>query len=263
MHEGLETMSDESTTNIFQYLDMLFSKNLDNTNALGVFGKGRILQRVKKRQKNMTPKEKSELHITAWLLPERHKISDYYRSLPHEMNKQQKALAIRWLLERVHKNNNTSTIISDRNTSRFDRFHWSNPAFDKLLCSYYGRVSKRELCCCREILCTISELNTIYYEDVVANLLKEHKKSFLSRTKPKRRVLDFAMKSLIDKGIVRCKIQFREHGSEGLLKEYKILSLSEDIEYDVIAQMNRSIGKPYYEADQEPDNGDGDFAFRN
>jgi len=85
----------------------------------------------------------------------------------------------------------------------------------------------------------------------------------LSSTKPKRRILDFTIKSLIDKGIVRCKIEFREHGSERLLKGYKILSLSEDIEYDVIAQMNRSIGKPHYEVDQEPDNGDGDLASRN
>jgi len=86
---------------------------------------------------------------------------------------------------------------------------------------------------------TIWDVYDCYYDDIVVNLLKEHKKLFSNGVKPNNITVDTVIKSLIHKGIVKCKIYFREHGKHGFLKPCKILSLSKDIEYDVISEMDR------------------------
>ena len=95
---------------------------------------------------------------------------------------------------------------------------------------YYGRLNKRDMYVCREVLYSIWDLGDGYYDNIVANLVKEHKRLFATR----RKVYP-TIQRLVDKGIVKCKIYFRESRTDGLLKPKRILSLCKDMEIDAMS----------------------------
>ena len=102
----------------------------------------------------------------------------------------------------------------------------------------YVRLNKREIYTCDEILYSIWDSYDGYYDDVVSNLLREHKTLFGTRRKA-----DAIIQRLINKGIVSCKIYFREFGKDGLLKPKRILSLSKDVEIAAMSDLARTNEK--------------------
>ncbi len=93
--------------NYIEYLDKLFKRTrwvVRHTRDLNIEQKGRLLRRTRRALQRLKAQEKSELIIFTSLLPEYFKLSSYYQSLPSEMDEKQKALAMRWYLERVSKN---------------------------------------------------------------------------------------------------------------------------------------------------------------
>jgi hypothetical protein len=182
----------------------------------------------------MNAQAKSELNITALFLPERYKLSHYYQTLSSEMDDKQKALVMRWWLERTSKNPDKFNPISRRTDLQ-------RPASDKwlscILFQYYGRLSRREMYTCREILYSIWDSGDGYYDNIVSNLIKEHRPIF-----PTRRKVDPTIQRLINKWIISCKICFRESRTDGLLKPKRILSLCKDVEIAAMSEL-RSLNE--------------------
>lgn len=197
--------------------------------------KGQLLQKTRRAQERMNVQARSELNITRLLLPERYKLSPYYETLSSEMDEKQKALAMRWWLERIRTNRDKSDAINRR--TDLNRF-FSDISLHRTLYHYYGRLNKREIYTCTEILYSIWDSYDGYYDDVVSNLLREHKTFFTTRRKA-----DAIIQRLINKGIVSCKINFRESCADRLLKPKRILSLSKDVEIAAMSDLARTNEK--------------------
>lgn len=137
------------TPNIFGYLDNLFSQHIENIRPHTIKEKGQLLRRAKRAQGRMNAQAKSELNITRLLLPERYKISPYYETLSSEMDEKQKALAMGWWLDGIRTNRDKSNAINKR--TDLERYS-SDLSLYRILYHYYGRLNKREIYTCREIL---------------------------------------------------------------------------------------------------------------
>jgi predicted transcriptional regulator len=183
----------------------------------------------------MNAQAKSELNITTLLLPEHYKLSPYYETLSSEMDEKQKALAMRWWLERIRTNRDKSNAINRRTDLK--RYS-SDLSLHRILYHYYGRLNKREIYTCSEILYSIWDSYDGYYDDVVSNLLKEYKTLFTTSRKA-----DAIIQRLINKGIVSCKIYFRESGTDRILKPKRILSLSKDVEIAAMSDLTHTNEK--------------------
>lgn len=64
---------------------------------------------------------------------------------------------------------------------------------------------------------------------IVSDLMNEYKTLFLTEQNA-----NTTIERLVDKGIVKCKIHFREFGADKLLKPNRLLSLSIDVEREAI-----------------------------
>ncbi len=166
---------------------------------------------------------------TLW--PERYKLSPYYETLSSEMDEKQKCLVMRWRLEKIRANRDKSNAINKRTDLK--RYS-SDLSLHRILYHYYGRLNKREIYTCSEILYSIWDSYDGYYDDVVSKLLKEHKTLLTTRRKA-----DAIIQRLINKGIVSCKIYFREAGTNKLLKLKRVLSLSKDVEIAAMSDLAR------------------------
>jgi len=228
-------MTNCGTHNIFGYLDNLFSQHIENIRPHTIKEKGQLLRKAKRAQVRMNAQAKSELNITTLLLPERYKISPYYETLSSEMDEKQKSLAMRWWLERIRTNRDKSNAINRR--TDLNRF-FSDISLHRTLYHYYGRLNKREIHTCTEVLYSIWDSYDGYYDDVVSKLLKEHKTLFTARRK-----VDAIIQRLIDKGIINCKIYFKESNTDRLLKPKRILSLSKDVEIAAMSDLARTNEK--------------------
>jgi hypothetical protein len=78
---------------------------------------------------------------------------------------------------------------------------------------------------CIKILYAICDSGDGYYNHIEESLVKEHKRLFATR----RKVYP-TIQRLVDKGIVKCKIYFRQSRTDGLLKPMRMLRLCKDIE---------------------------------
>ena len=97
-------MNSKNGHDFFEYSDSLFNKALQYYSVPSTIKeKGQLLRKVRSALQRMNAQEKSELNIFTLLLPERYELSPYYQSLPSEMHEKQKALVIRWCLERIKK----------------------------------------------------------------------------------------------------------------------------------------------------------------
>lgn len=164
----------------------------------------------------MNAQDRSELNITTLLLPERYKLSPYYQTLSSEMNDNEKALVMRWWLEKTRKNPDKFNPINKRTNlqrSLSDNF------LSYILFHYYGRLSKPEMYVCREIIYAIWDSGDGIYDNIVSKL-KENKTLFRTTHK-----VDSIIQRLMDKRVIYCKIHFRESKTDRLLKPKKIPSL--------------------------------------
>jgi hypothetical protein len=159
-------------SHIFSYLGDLFSQHIENLRPHTIEQKGQLLQKTRRALERMNTQARSELNITTLLLPERYKLSPYYETLSSEMDEKQKALAMRWWLERIRTNRDKSNAINRRTDLRR---YVSDQSLHRILYHYYGRLNKREIYTCSEILYFIWDSYDGYYDDVVSNLLKKHK----------------------------------------------------------------------------------------
>jgi hypothetical protein len=223
------------TSHIFSYLDNLFSQHIENIRPHTIEQKGQLLQKTRRALEKMNAQARSELNITRLLLPERYKLSPYYETLSSDMDEKQKALAMRWWLERIRTNQDKSNAINRR--TDLNRF-FPDISLHRILYHYYGRLNKREIYTCDEILYSIWDSYEGYYDDVVSNLLTEHKTLFTTRRKA-----DATIQRLIDKGIISCKIYFRESGTNRLLKPKRMLNLSKDVEIAAMSDLARTNEK--------------------
>jgi hypothetical protein len=217
------------TPNIFGYLDNLFSQQIEDTRPHTIEQKGQLLQKTRRALERMNAQARSELNITRLLLPERYKLSPYYETLSSDMDEKQKTLAMRWLLERMRTTRDKSNAINGR--TDLNRF-FSDISLHRILYHYYGGLNKREIYTCDEILYSIWDSYDGYYDDVVSKLLKEHKALFTTRRKA-----DAVIQRLKDKGIVSCKIYFKQSNKDRLLKPKRILRLSKDVEIAAMSDL--------------------------
>ncbi|MGC2682014.1 MAG: hypothetical protein WA323_09105 [Candidatus Nitrosopolaris sp.] len=220
--------------NFFENSDDLFNQPIKDYGLPSIKAKGQLLRKARRTQQRMNSQAKSELNITALLLPESYKLSHYYQTLSSEMDDKQKALAIRWRLERNRKNPDKFNPINRRTDLQRSSSDW---CLDSILSDYYGRLSKREMYTCREILYSIWDSGDGHYDNIVSNLIKEHRPIF-----PTRRKADATIQRLINKGIISCKIYFRESRTDGLLKPKRILSLCKDVEIAAMSEL-RSLNE--------------------
>jgi hypothetical protein len=166
--------------NYFEHLDKLFKHTrwvVRHTDDLNIEQKGRLLRRTRRALKRMNAQEKSELIIFTLLLPECFKLSSYYKTLPSEMDEKQKALAMRWYLERVSKNPDGAHLREPQICLSIDG------RLERALIYFYGRLNKREMFVCKKILYSIWDLGDGYYDHIEESLVKEHKPLFATRRK--------------------------------------------------------------------------------
>jgi hypothetical protein len=135
---------------------------------------------------------------------------------------------VRWWLERTSKNPDKFNPIRKRTDLQKSP---SDKWLSCILFQYYGRLSKREMYTYREILYSIWDSGDGYYDNIVSNLIKEHRSIF------SRRKADAIIECLINKGIISCKIYFRESRTDGLLKPQRILSLCKDVEIAAMSEL--------------------------
>ena len=163
-------MIKSKTRNFLEFLNSLFSQELLSSIARTrtlIKEKGDLLRKVRMVQQQMNPKAKSELNITTLLLPERYKTTTYYQTLSSEMDKKQKALAMRLKLEEIRKNPDKLNPITKRtalNRSLSD--NW----LSCIILDYYGWLSEREIYTCRAILYSIGDSGDGYLGNIVPNL---------------------------------------------------------------------------------------------
>jgi hypothetical protein len=142
------------------------------------------------------------------------------------MDEKQKALAMRWYLKSVSKNPAGAHV-------KEPEIYLSGPIDDgrlnRTLIHYYGRLNKREMFVCIEILYYIWDSGDGYYDHIEESLVKEHKRLFATRRK-----VYSTIQRLVDKGIVKCKIYFRESHTDGLHKPMRMLRLCKDIEIAIM-----------------------------
>ncbi|MGB8934947.1 MAG: hypothetical protein WCC17_07560 [Candidatus Nitrosopolaris sp.] len=153
--------------NFFEYLESLFSQHIKDIRDHNIREKGQFLRKTRRAQLRMNAQDRSELNITALLLPERYKLSPYYQTLSSEMNGKDKALVMRRWLERTRKNPDKFNPINKRTNlqrSVSDNF------LSYILFHYYGRLSKSEMYVCREILYAIWDSGDGIYDNIVSKL---------------------------------------------------------------------------------------------
>lgn len=205
-----------------EYLDYLYDQPIPDSRSLGIEKKGRLLRKCRTIQAQRNTKQKSEFNITTLLLPERFKLTPYYENLPSEMNEKQKALAVIWWLERkdeglygfspITKRAILSYFLGDRHLYRAINI-------------YYGKLNKRGTCVIMAILHSLCDVCDGYYNNVASYLISKHNKLF-----PSRKEVNKIIRRLVNKGIVRCKIRFKESGKEKLLNPQIILNVVRDVE---------------------------------
>jgi hypothetical protein len=205
-----------------EYLDYLYGQPIPDSRPLKIEVKGRLLRKCRTIQAQRNTRQKSEFNITALLLPERLKLTPYYETLPSEMNDKQKAVAVRWWLEREDENlNNGFSPI----TKKADLSFYPDRCLYRTISIYYGKLNKRETYVITAILYSLCDAYNGYYNNVVSYLIRKHNRLF-----PSRKEVNTIIQRLMNKRIVRCKISFRESGKERLLKPQIILNVVRDVE---------------------------------
>lgn len=215
------------------YLEDLFSTHISSIKRLWYVAKENISNVIDEELNLMSLEEKSEMSIAAWLLPEKYKLTDCYRSLPSKMTEKKKALAIRWLLEEKFE------YIDRRDDIPLLNRKISIPplcyaAIYKIISHYHPKLGKKEQYCLKTILCEIYDVFEGRYEDVVYHMRREHKRIFSDRRKA-----ETIIQQLIDKGIIKCKVRFIESINRRILKPIKVLSCSIDLEWEVMNTLDR------------------------
>jgi hypothetical protein len=152
--------------NFPEYLNYLYSQHIPDDWPLKIYGKGSLLRRSRIVQAQRDTQEKSEFNITALFLPERFKLTPYYETLPSEMNEKQKALAVRWWLERKDDSQDGFNPITKRIASPRTFSH--RPLCHTIYC-YYGRLNKHETYMIIAILYSLWDNYDGHYDNVVSS----------------------------------------------------------------------------------------------
>ena len=219
------------------YLEDLFSTHISSIKRLWYVAKENISNVIDEEEDLMSLEEKSEISIAAWLLPEKYKLTDCYRSLPSKMTEKKKALAIRWLLEEKfgYIDRRDDIPLLNRKISIPSIYYPSiYTTVYKIISQYHPKLGKKEQYCLKTILYEIYDVFEGRYEDVVYRLQKEHKRIFSDRRKA-----EAIIQQLLDKGIIKCKIRFIESMDQRILRPRKVLSCSIDLECEVMNTLDR------------------------
>jgi hypothetical protein len=222
-------MKADNPGNFFEFIDGVFSQGLPSNIANRpntLEDGGRLLRKTRSAILQIDAQEKSELNITALLLPERYKLSIYYETLPPEMDEKQKALVIRWEVEEIMKNPDKFNPITKRTALNRSL---SDNSLSCIILDCYPWLSKREIYTCIAILYSIWDSGDGYLHKIVPNLAQEYKPLF-----PTEGEAHTTIGRLVDKGIVRCETHFIEY-ADGLLEPARLFSLSVDVEIRAMA----------------------------
>lgn len=231
-------MARQGNQDTFGYLEDLFSTHISSIQRLWYVAKENISNVIDEEVNLMSLKEKSAMSIAAWLIPEKYKLTDFYRSLPSKMTEKKKALAIKWLLEGKFGYIDTRGNIPLLNKkTRKNKFMFIT--MDHIIRQYYPKLGKKEQYCLKSNLYEIYKVFEGRYEDVVYHMQIEHKRIFSDRRKA-----EAIIQQLLDKGILKCKIRFIDSINCRILKPIKVLSCSIDLECEMMHTLDK-IFEPY------------------